>query len=472
MAVRAVPRPVTSTALLVAASLLGDGALYVVLPVLFAERGLRPMDVGMLLSANRWTRLLTNDPAAHLLGTQPVRSVFAGALLLGGACSLVYTSTSRLLLLAARCTWGACWSAIRLVALLTVTDCVDAGLASESVVGRMTGHSAGLTRLGAAVGMAAGGWLCDRVGFDGMFALAGFGTMASSALVWRALGTLPRVSPTAAARLKKHQAASSPPGLRRCLARLRLDAAQLHLFFLAFGSSCAGNGMIVSTLGAVLASHADIDPVSRRSVLHVGATAVETATLTGVLLGARWAIEGGGAPLFGRMVDRCGWQRVAPASFGLSAANGLLGWSLLRSAELAGASASSALLLGLLCSVVLFFVLASAADLTVKAMGVAWREAPLLVQGADLGAAVGPVVGYALLESGLPASSVLAAQSIVHGAAALVAASTARHRPSAAVDAATSDRQQLAPSAVRSDVEGVADEGDPCPGAPDRGPAS
>ena len=374
-----VPRPVTSTALLVAASLLGDGAMYVVLPVLYAERGLRPMDVGLLLSANRWTRLLTNDPAAQLLGTQSIRSSFAGALMLGGACSLAYTSTSRLLLLVARCTWGACWSVIRLVALLTVTDCVDAGLASESIVGRMTGHSAGLTRLGAAVGMAAGGWLCDRIGFDGMFVLAGLGTMASSALVWRALGTLPRVSPTAAARLKRRQASvpSGAPGVRRCLARLRLDAAQLHLFLLAFGSSCAGNGMIVSTLGAVLASHATVDPISKRSVLPIGANlTVETATLTGVLLGTRWAIEGGGAPCFGRLVDRFGWRRVAPASFGLSAANGLLGWSLLRSAEIAsaaGEAASSALLLGLLCSVVLFFVLASAADLTVKAMGVAWR---------------------------------------------------------------------------------------------------
>ena len=87
------------------------------------------------------------------------------------------------------------------------------------------------------------------------------------------------------------------------------------------------------------------------------------------------------------------------------------------------------------------------------------------MQGADLGAAVGPVVGYALLESGLPASSVLAAQSIVHGAAALVAVSTARHRPSAAADAAAGDRQQLAPAAVScsSDVEVAADEGGPCP---------
>ena len=155
--------------------------------------------------------------------------------------------------------------------------------------------------------------------------------------------------------------------------------------------------------------------------------------------------------MFGRLVDRYGWQRIAPASFALSAANGLLGWRLLSSAELARGVGSGGLLLGLLCSVLLFFILTSAADLTVNAMGVAWREAPLLVQGCDLGAAVGPVLGYALLESGLPASSVLAAQSLVHGIAALVAISTARRSPTGAANAAA-DRQERKPDAVRSEL--------------------
>ena len=75
-----------------------------------------------------------------------------------------------------------------------------------------------------------------------------------------------------------------------------------------------------------------------------------------------------------------------------------------------------------------FFLLVATADICVKAMGVSWRETTLLVQGLDLGAAVGPLLGYSLLEMGLPAASVLAAQSVVHGAAALVAAAAAHDR--------------------------------------------
>ena len=49
-----------STALLGAAtafSLLGDQTLYSVLPVYYGDLGLSPMQVGLLLSANRWVRL-------------------------------------------------------------------------------------------------------------------------------------------------------------------------------------------------------------------------------------------------------------------------------------------------------------------------------------------------------------------------------------------------------------------------------
>ena len=41
-----------------------------------------------------------------------------------------------------------------------------------------------------------------------------------------------------------------------------LSAVQLRLVALAFASSCAGNGLIVSTLGAVLASHSVSDAAS------------------------------------------------------------------------------------------------------------------------------------------------------------------------------------------------------------------
>ena len=117
---------------------------------------------------------------------------------------------------------------------------------------------------------------------------------------------------------------------------------------------------------------------------------------------------------------------MAPAAFGLSCVNGAVGFGLLQMAEGAGSEASGMLLGVILLSLIVFFALVATADLCVKAMGVSWRETTLLVQGDDLGSAVGPVLGYLLIHLGLPPSAVLAAQSLIHGGAALVAWSAAR----------------------------------------------
>jgi len=64
---------------------------------------------------------------------------------------------------------------------------------------------------------------------------------------------------------------------------------------------------------------------------------VSTATFNGLLLGTRWGLEGLGAPLIGRLIDRLGWERVAPAVFGLSSLNGAIAFGLLHTAEVRAA---------------------------------------------------------------------------------------------------------------------------------------
>ena len=57
-------------------------------------------------------------------------------------------------------------------------------------------------------------------------------------------------------------------------------------------------------------------------------------------------------------------------------------------------------------------------------MGVAWRETTLLVQGADLGAALGPILGWYILEE-RGAAWVFMAQALLHGLGAVLALATA-----------------------------------------------
>ena len=55
-------------ALATAFSLLGDQMLYSVLPTYYAELGLMPYQVGLILSVNRWVRLITNSLAESCAG--------------------------------------------------------------------------------------------------------------------------------------------------------------------------------------------------------------------------------------------------------------------------------------------------------------------------------------------------------------------------------------------------------------------
>jgi MFS family permease len=109
----------TSVALVTAAALFGDTLLYTSLPVSAARLGLDALAVGLILSLNRWVRLLTNPVAARLF-----ERVGAGALVLAGL-ALAVTSTAAYalpaalaLFLAARLLWGMSWSLLRLGSLL------------------------------------------------------------------------------------------------------------------------------------------------------------------------------------------------------------------------------------------------------------------------------------------------------------------------------------------------------------------
>ena len=200
--------PVLAVAACVAASVVGDSSFYAVLPVFYAARGLEPFQVGMLLSANRWVRLLTNKVAERLLARQPVRAAFAAALLVSGLTTLTYASTRSFRLLAlARLSFGACWSVIRLAGLLILTDSVEAGIVPEENLGRMTGLYVGVHRLGVALGMVAGGIVCDALGFDFVFYLTGLVSLLAAPLAYTyAFGNLPRVSTTAAHREDERRA--------------------------------------------------------------------------------------------------------------------------------------------------------------------------------------------------------------------------------------------------------------------------
>ena len=86
----------------VAFSLFGDMAMYTVLPVYYGHLGLSPIQVGLLLSVNRWIRLFTNTAAERLLSRYNKGLLFSVALGLGAILALTYSTSPPFFLFLAR----------------------------------------------------------------------------------------------------------------------------------------------------------------------------------------------------------------------------------------------------------------------------------------------------------------------------------------------------------------------------------
>ena len=159
--------PAISTALVVAASLLGDTLLYTVLPVTAASLGIsRPM-VGVILSLNRWVRLLTNPLAARLYERFPAGALIVVAIVLSAVTTAMYALPAALaVFLLGRLLWGFCFSLLRLGSFLATLE--DAA----THAGRRIGNTRSIWGVGYFVGAAFAPFATLSLGWTGACLLA------------------------------------------------------------------------------------------------------------------------------------------------------------------------------------------------------------------------------------------------------------------------------------------------------------
>ncbi len=345
------------TAFIVAISLLGDGMIYAVLPSSPEEFGIKVWQIGLLLSANRFVRLLTNELAGRItskdLSTRP--------LLVAAAVSALVTYSYTLpwgfaWLLFARLCWGACFSLLRIEGYLSAIKCSSAGNRS-----RMFGIYQAVTRLGSGGGAIAGGFLSDLIGFRLTFIL--FGTVTLCSLL-PAKNSRNLTYPSAA----ENSAKGKMDGNEKKIL-LKLGMA---VFVIAMSDQ------IYSDLtGRIVVDH----------ILPGFPAAIGAASLAGLLLGTRHLITFS-APLVGWVCDRTG--RKNALFFFLSAEiMTAVCFSLVRVWFL------------LLAAVIVHYLISCAAGIIIYSY--AGDRAPEKHQAVfmsrfttfgDLGTALGPVTGF------------------------------------------------------------------------------
>ncbi len=327
-------------------SLLGDQVLYAVLPVYYDSLHLTPVQVGILLSANRWIRLLTNELAHRVSNPGRERPLFLAAFVLGALTTVAYALTTHFwLLLAARLAWGLAWSFIRHIGVHNVM--VDV---AGDRVGRTMGMYNGFSRAGSVAGLLGGAILVDLFGFSAGLLMLAVVTLVSLPLAASGLRPETRVGPSVVL------SGSVLPGA---------------LLVLGFVLGAVGPGFVMGTLGASM-------------VMYVGAGGpFSAATLTGLLLGIRYLMDTAVAPLLGGATDRYGVRRASMVYLSIG------GISLVM------ASSRPPLAL-FVVTIVLFFICGTGLHAGVSGTASRLGSAAFAryVTASDFGSATGPLVGW------------------------------------------------------------------------------
>jgi MFS family permease len=275
-------------------SLLGDSSLYTVLPTHTAAAGVSVASVGILLSANRFIRLVLNGPAGMAYDRWARRPLFVSALFIGACSTAIYGLTQGFWpLLLGRLLWGLAWSGIWIGGNTIVLDIVD-----DENRGRLIGIYQLSFFLGASAGAMIGGVLTDLLGFHQTMIVGAALTFIGAVI---ALIFLPetRVS-------KKHPSheAGNPQQPLASSSSEKVDILSITALFSANRLVMAG--ILMSTISIFLKNQIG-------EQIHIAGHSFGIATLTGLGLGLSTLIAMVSAPLMGGVSDRVGnrWQVAA-----------------------------------------------------------------------------------------------------------------------------------------------------------------
>lgn len=291
-----------------ALALIGDTSLNTVLSTHAAEAGIALTAVGLVLSANRFVRLLLNGPFGWLTDHWPRRWVFVPALFTGMISTAVYIFAHSLVpLLLGRLLWGISWGGLWVSGNAIILD-----ISNEHNRGQLLGSYNAFFFAGASVGSFVGGLLTDWLGYRGMLTVAASLAGVGAGL---ALLLLPETS-----HLRQRPSPDQPtPVSPTREAHFRRRGWQASVAALLALSRFVVSGLLIPTLGLFLVRQFGPETA-------VGGQTIGTTTLTGLGLGISAILGTLFVPLGGWLSDKWGnrWGVTAVGLFLGSSGFGLL----------------------------------------------------------------------------------------------------------------------------------------------------
>lgn len=271
--------------------IVGDSFLYGILPLEAKNLGIALPLVGVLLSANRLVRLISNTWVSAIFERLGPRTPFVFAAVLSLVTTALYgVGWGLVVFLLARLGWGIAWSALRQGGYQVVWT------GRESQRGRLMGLLWGLIRLGSAFSVVAGGYLRDRYGYwAGILMVTSVTVLATPvalSIVW------PQDADAVLRQLPSNSKSSSLAGWRAALATSR----GRRLLFAGFMDRVF-EGVVISTTSLFLAGRFGTNELLSGLGIRVG-------TVAGLLLALRWLSDIVFGPSIGALSDKVGRLRA------------------------------------------------------------------------------------------------------------------------------------------------------------------
>ena len=266
-------------------SILGDSFLYGNLPIEAENLGIALPLVGVLLSANRLVRLISNTWASAFFERFGPRKPFIASTVLALITTALYgVGWGFTVFLLARMGWGIAWSALRQGGYQAVWT------GGPYAKGKLMGLLWGMIRLGSAFSVVMGGYLRDlwgyRAGVLGVMSISALAIPVALSIRW----------PAEAQRISSSRQSfweGWKEALRTERGRRLLLAGSIHTLF---------EGVLIATASLFLARRlGNFDFLS--------GLGIRIGTIAGLLLALRWTSDILFAPGIGWMADRLGQLR-------------------------------------------------------------------------------------------------------------------------------------------------------------------
>lgn len=160
---------------------IGGGVAFPTIPLLGPLLGISPLFVGLILSANRFTRLIMSTPAGHVLDTMGTRRPMIVGFLIQGLVPFGYVLglhpgpiplDSATIFLLSRACWGIGSAFVAVGAFSIITH-----ITTPANRGKWIGYFRGSKSLGFPTGLVVGGLVTDLLGYAEAFLVAGVAGM-------------------------------------------------------------------------------------------------------------------------------------------------------------------------------------------------------------------------------------------------------------------------------------------------------